>query len=359
MTRWRDLVDARKGSILFISALGLLAPLLWPRPLQARNTAVAVIDLHVDISYRSLFQGAQFSRGSGEFTADSLIASGVRGVVLPLFVPEDAAPQGRTRAQLERSYNHVFRSILSTKPYSLPGCGVSSAGGKRRALSTWLAFEGSAPIGASDYQIRKWVLRGVRSFGLVHSIDNEFSTSSGRSWKRRKTSTGLSTAGRKFMKQVFSMGALIDVSHASDLATNEAIDLALSSRKPVIATHSNARALAPHPRNLTDEQIRGIAQSGGVIGVNFHQAFLARRRWQAAGLHDVVKQMLYLRKLGGIKVVALGSDFEGGITPVPELKDASRYQRLAQELRKSGWSSAEVQLAFSGNARRVLCPHKN
>lgn len=337
--------------LVAVSVLGLL----WPGELDAEEAAPAVIDLHVDLSYRTLYKQSPFSLGSGQFSVDRIIQGGVRGVVLPLYVPEDAEPHGRSRYQFEASYKHVYSQILKTNPYALPGCSIGRAGGEKRAVSTWLAFEGSDPLGADEQEIRKWILRGVRVFGLVHSVPNALAATSGRGGTPPRD-FGLTKEGEKFVELVYKLGGVIDVSHASDRATDGAIAIARRLGRPVIATHSNARALSPHPRNLTDAQIRGIAASGGVIGVNFHQPFLAAAPGAGAQLRDVVRQVEHLRQAGGVEVIALGSDFEGGISPVPELSDASRFPRLHRALRSAGFSSDEVHRVFSQNARRVLCP---
>jgi membrane dipeptidase len=154
---------------------------------------------------------------------------------------------------------------------------------------------------------------------------------------------------------VYRLSGVVDVSHASDQATDDALIIARSMGRPLVATHSNARALAPHPRNLTDAQIRGIAASGGVVGINFHQPFLAEAPGKGANLSDVVRQVKHIRQVGGIDVVAIGSDFEGGISPVPELSDASRFPVLHRALRAAGFSAQEVRKVFSQNALRVLC----
>lgn len=329
--------------------------LLWPGQLEAEEGVPGVIDLHVDLPYRTFYKKRPFALGSGQFSVESVIRGGVSGVVLPLYVPADAEPGGRSRYQFEASYSHVYSQVLKTKPYSLPGCSIGRAGGEKRFLSTWLAFEGSEPLGADELEIRKWILRGVRVFGLVHSVSNQFAATSGRGGTL-PDDFGLTPEGAKFVEVVYKLGGVIDVSHASERATDEALAIARRLGRPLVATHSNARALAPHPRNLTDAQIRGIAASGGVIGVNFHQPFLAAAPGAGAGLSDVVRQVEHIRKVGGLGVVGIGSDFEGGISSVPELSDASRFPILNGALRAAGFSPEEVRRVFSLNARRVLCP---
>jgi membrane dipeptidase len=321
--------------------------------LEASAHQTPVIDLHVDLSYRSLYATDTFAEGSGQVVARTLRAAGIYGLVLPLYVPEDAKPHGRSRYQLERSYAHVFSELEKTRPYSLPGCGVRRAAGEPRQVSTWLAFEGSGPMGSDLAELQLWALRGVRSFGLVHSIPNQLSGSSGKGADPRR---GLSETGKKFVRNVFAIGGLVDVSHASPAATMDTLALWQSGAPPVIATHSNARALAPHPRNLSDQEIRGIARTGGVIGVNFHQRFLSRGGGSTASLADVVSQVMYLLRVGGEGSVAIGSDFEGGIRPVSELRDATRFSALERALLNAGLTRGQIERVFYKNALRVLCP---
>lgn len=320
-----------------------------PPRLVAAPAQVPVIDLHVDLSYRSLYKHGPFSEGSGEFRARDLLPAGLRGVVLPLFVPRDAPPVGRSENELERSYAWVFGQILATPPYSLPGCSIHRAGREAgRAVETWLAFEGSEPLPPDPNVLRRWVIRGVRVFGIVHSQHTKLASSSGEPGGRG----GLTARGRAFVRAVYAAGGIVDVSHASDETTSQAIAIAEELGRPIVATHSNARALSPHPRNLKDEHIRGIARTGGVVGVNFHQPFLART---GADLGWVVRNIEYLVELGGHGVVAIGSDFEGGIRPVAELRSARDYPRLAEALAAAGVAPAHVRAYLAGNARRVLC----
>lgn len=325
---------------------------LSPRRAHAseRDRPIPVIDLHVDLPYQVGYKGQSFASGSGDFRAADLVEGGLSGVVLPLFVPRQAKPGGRTVAEFEASYARVFAGILATPPYALPGCGVRRAGGEARAVDTWLAFEGSEPLAADAQALRTWVVRGVKLFGVVHAQHTDLAQSSGE----KDDGTGLTERGARFVRAVYEVGGIVDVSHSSDSATAEVLDIARTLSKPVVATHSNARALAPHPRNLKDEHIRAIGESGGVIGVNFHQPFLDPGTGRIT-VRTVVEMIRHLERVGGSGVVAIGSDFEGGIRPAPGIEDASRYQTLADALEKAGYSRAQVSAFFSENARRVLC----
>ncbi|HEY6726076.1 MAG TPA: membrane dipeptidase [Polyangiaceae bacterium] len=327
-------------------ALGAFA-LLRPPSLEAGPARVPIVDLHVDLSYQHNYQGKPFESATGEFRAQDLERAGVRGVVLPLYVPNDVSPSGPRSQDLERSYARVFGALLQTPPYALPGC--RRAAGK---VSTWLSFEGAAPLARHPEELPLWVARGVRLFGLVHSHDNPLAGSSGESGSRRK---GLSVAGRELARRIVGLGGVLDVSHASDRATEEMIEIGKQAGVPVVASHSNARALAAHPRNLTDAQIRGLAATGGVVGLNLHQRFLARRG-VAAELSDVIAQVRHIERLVGLEHLALGTDFEGGIRPVPGLENVAELQTLAEALRAEGLAEHEIEQIFYKNALRVLCP---
>jgi membrane dipeptidase len=163
---------------------------------------------------------------------------------------------------------------------------------------------------------------------------------------------GLTEVGKAFCERVYAKGALIDVSHVSDAAFADIVLIAAKHHAPVVATHSNARAVAKMPRNLTDDQLRIIAATGGVAGVNFHAPFVTGG--SDATIDDVVKQVEHLVKVAGIEHVAVGSDFDGGITPPAGLEDASTFPALAAALRRRGMSHDDVLRIFSQNALRVL-----
>ena len=323
---------------------------LAPLPVAGADTEprpFGVVDLHVDLSYQVGYRGKSFTAGSGQFAAVDAKRGGIAGVVLPLYIPRDVSPSGPRAVDLERSYAMMYAHLARSFDYALPGC--IGAPGRAR---TWFAFEGAAPLAEDPSKVREWVARGVRVFGLVHSYDNALATSATGASKR--PAIGLTDAGREVVRRVHAAGGIVDVSHASDRATAEVIELAKSAGRPAVATHSNARAIADHPRNLTDEHLRGIAETGGVVGLNFHSAFVTRRR-RVATMADVVKQARHLVKVAGIDHVAIGSDFEGDIRPPVALPNASRFPALADALLADGMSRSDVSKIFGRNALRVLC----
>ncbi len=315
-------------------------------PLAAPTAPYPVVDLHVDLSYQYNFKGKQFADLGGQFSVDAMKRGGVSGVVLPLFVPRTASPTGPTVADLERSFVRVSEALAQRHTFVAPGCRSGDDG-----VRTFLAFEGAGQLADDPEALTRWAERGLRIVGLVHTYANELASSSG---DPEPKAFGLTERGRSFVRKAFALRLLVDVSHASDRAVADVFSLAKELHGVVVATHSNARALADHPRNLRDDQLRGIAATGGVIGVNFHGPFLVRDR--SAKLSDVVAQVRHLTEVAGVDHVAIGSDFEGDIRPPPELADASRFPKLSAALAKAGFKAQAIRKIFAGNALRVLCP---
>lgn len=142
---------------------------------------------------------------------------------------------------------------------------------------------------------------------------------------------------------------IIDISHLSD---GGAEDVLKSSRYPVVASHSNARALCDHSRNISDELIRKIAESGGVVGINFVPEFLTKN--MQATVENVVEHIEYIANCGGEEVVAFGTDFDG-ITNTPVgLENVSKMQQVYIALKKRGHKDRRIEKVFYQNALRVL-----
>jgi membrane dipeptidase len=303
-----------------------------------------VVDLHVDLPYQLGYHAKALREGMGQASLAELRAGGVAGIVLPLFVPHDVSPSGPRPSDLEDSYQRVLAELFRGEGLALPGCGDGAG------VRTWLSFEGAGPLAEAPESLDAWVARGIRIVGLVHTEHNALASSSGDA---HPVAYGLTEAGKTLVRRAHALGVAVDVSHASDRAVADVLALARETGGLVVATHSNARSLCDHPRNLTDDQLRGIAATGGIVGLNFHSAFVVRGR--AATLADVVRQALHLVKVAGIDHVAIGADFEGGIRPARGLDDASHFPELARALRGAGLSEAGVRRVFAENALRVLC----
>jgi dipeptidase. Metallo peptidase. MEROPS family M19 len=208
-----------------------------------------------------------------------------------------------------------------------------------------ISVEGGEILGDNILMVDKIFQLGVRALGLTWNQQNAIGYGVGAS----KQKEGLTFFGRQVIKQLNELGMLIDVSHLNESGFWDVLEC---SRYPVIASHSCAKALCSHPRNLSDQQLKSLAANGGVIGVNFNPPFLTTN--SVAKREDVVRHISYIAEVAGVEVVGLGSDFDG-ISEVPELlTDAAQYPGLAQDLLKAGFSVEDIKKIFNKNFMRLL-----
>jgi membrane dipeptidase len=166
---------------------------------------------------------------------------------------------------------------------------------------------------------------------------------------------GLTDFGRQVVREMNRVGIVVDLSHVSDETFYDAISV---STKPVIVSHSNCRALAPHPRNVTDDMLRRLAANGGVIGVNFSRDFLKTSEMREHGgtpdVKTVADEIDHMVKVAGIDHVGMGTDYDGDITPAAGLRNASDTPKLWITLRMRGYSDADIRKIAGENFLRVL-----
>ena len=144
------------------------------------------------------------------------------------------------------------------------------------------------------------------------------------------------------------LGMIIDVSHLND---GGFYDVAKISKKPFIASHSNSRYITNHSRNLTDDMIKVISNSGGVIGMNFCNYFLGDS--SVATIDDIIKHIKHIVNIGGVDVVAMGTDFDG-IPNKVEIEDISQMHKLQDRLLSSGFKEYEIEKMMYKNTLRVF-----
>lgn len=190
---------------------------------------------------------------------------------------------------------------------------------------------------------------GVRAMALTWNYPNCFG--SPNSTDTRVMHTGLTPFGKEAVGVMNDIGMLIDVSHLSD---GGFYDVARLSRKPFAATHSNCRALSPHPRNLTDDMIRMLSEKGGVAGLNFYGPFLSDDITEThSRVEDMCAHVLHMLKVGGEDCIALGTDFDG-MDGSFEIGSPTQMWRLFDALKRKGLTARQLEKLASGNALRVL-----
>ncbi|UCH25638.1 MAG: dipeptidase [Trueperaceae bacterium] len=205
-----------------------------------------------------------------------------------------------------------------------------------------LHFEGAEAIGTDLSALEVFYRAGLRSLGIVWSRPNAFGTGVPFSFPASPDiGPGLTEAGRELIKTCNGLGIMIDLSHLNERGFWDVAEL---SNAPLVATHSNAHALCPTPRNLTDEQLAAIKDSRGMVGLNFAVGFLREdgQRNPDVPLEVLVKHIDYLIARVGIDHVGLGSDFDGAMIP-QVIGDVSGLQRLIEALRTHGYDEISLQ----------------
>lgn len=162
---------------------------------------------------------------------------------------------------------------------------------------------------------------------------------------------GLKDLGKEVIERMDELSMIIDVSHLSD---GGFWDIARLSKKPLVASHSNSRTLVHHPRNLTDDMIKAIGESGGIIGANICPAFLNETplKWESEKI-DYLKHLRYIMNLGGENIIAIGSDFDGILGDL-EISNIVEMNEFLEKLENEGFSHKQIEKISYKNAERLL-----
>jgi membrane dipeptidase len=259
---------------------------------------------------------------------------------LPDPIPRDEA------ARVANELYAVFRSL----PLQLATSPDDFRAGRVAAI---LHLEGAEPLAEDLSDLDEWYGRGLRSIGLVWSRANAFAEGVPfRFPSSPDTGPGLTAAGRELVRACNARGILVDLSHLNEAGF---WDVARLSSAPLVATHSNAHALCPSSRNLTDAQLEAIGDSGGVVGVNFAVSFLREDGGQVAEtpIGEIVRHVEYIAGRIGIDHVAFGSDFDGALAP-EELGGIAGLPKLVRALHEAGLDDEAVAKVTHRNWLRVL-----
>jgi membrane dipeptidase len=216
------------------------------------------------------------------------------------------------------------------------------------AFGAVLHYEGAEAIDPEFSILRLSYALGLRSLGLVWSRSNIFAEGVGDNNRER----GLTYLGKELVRRCNEMGILVDVSHLNIAGFWDVLE---TSTVPIVASHSNARAVCDHERNLYDDQIKALANNGGLMGINFARQFLVEgaSSGEDVSLDAMVDHVDHIVNLVGIDHVALGSDYDGAGMPA-DLYDAAQTPKLIQALRDRGYDEAAIQKFGRDNWIRVL-----
>lgn len=205
-------------------------------------------------------------------------------------------------------------------------------------------IENGYAIGLDIDNVDRFRSRGVAYMTLCHNGDNDICDSH----KGNHEHNGLSEFGKRVVERMNRVGMMVDLSHASEKSFWDALEC---SSKPIICSHSSSRALCDHTRNLTDEQMRALAESGGVAQVCMYGGFLNKKE-EDATVNDAVRHIMHMIDVMGVDHVGIGSDFDGG-GGIPGLEDASWFVSLTGRLMAQGLTDEQLSLLWGGNFLRV------
>lgn len=210
-------------------------------------------------------------------------------------------------------------------------------------IGALMSIEEGGVLGGDLDKLKQAYQDGVRLITLTWNYPNGLGEPHCGEQHKKLTPKGI-----EFVEAMQDLGIIVDCSHLNDAGTEQLGDILDA---PFVASHSNAREVTAHTRNLPDNLIKLIANKGGVIGLNFAQSFLGTS--PVSRIEDIVKHGLYLINKGGEDVVALGTDFDG-IKPDTEIKDASEMYRLYDAFKEAGLSVEQCEKLFWKNADRLL-----
>ncbi|MBN2805492.1 MAG: dipeptidase [Prolixibacteraceae bacterium] len=383
-------------SLLLIS-LALIS--CQPKDAATIHREALVIDTHTDTPMQLIHNG--FDLGVRNSPPDSRVdyprlrEGQVDGIFFALFTSQ----RERTAEKYDQAYRLVHQMIDSTlmsldKSSELAELAVTSDDVSRISASQktaiYFGMENGFPLAKDLSRVEEFYQLGVRYITLCHSQNNDLCDSS--TDPKGPEHDGVSDFGAEVIAEMNRLGMMIDVSHISDAAFYDVLAL---SKAPVIASHSSVRALCDHPRNLTDDMIKALAQNGGVIQIcilgnyirpadttsvnyikhqelrqkynNFQYASEEERKaawaeWDAIerdfppvlpSITDAVDHIDHVVKLVGIDYVGIGSDFDGG-GGLADCADVSDFPKITEELVRRGYSEEDIHKIWGGNFLRVF-----
>lgn len=308
-----------------------------------------VIDLHNDILETTVDEDYEFGVRHSYYQSDipRFRQGGIDAQMISLWVdPDESSPYNRAIQMADTFAARVSRnSTLMTQASTYEEIMNAHAEGKIAGI---YGVEGGHTIENDLNKLIALYNLGARYMTITWNNSTAWATSAADAQSATK---GLNDFGKQVIRTMDSLGMLIDVSHTG-IKTIE--DVLAVTKNPIIASHSGVRALRNHTRNLTDDQIRAIAARGGVIGVVFYTSFLSTAAANKVTIDTVIAHIDYIKNLVGVDYIALGADYDGGITAPVGLEDVSKMPNLTLALLRRGYTNEEVRKILGENFMRVF-----
>ena len=350
---------------------------------QLIHLKTTTLDTHNDIDVKNFTGNLNYSQDTDTQVNLPKMQAGALDVAWFIVYTKqgDLTPQGyKKAADNAQSKFDAIRRLTEVYAPNKIGLATSSKEvdslrkmGKKVAM---IGVENAYPIGLDTASVKRYYDMGARYMSLAHNGHNQFSDSNTGEFDNTVKHGGISTLGKQIIDKMNYYGIMVDISHPSKEAIRQTI---AHSKAPVIASHSSARSLSDHPRNLDDEQLQWVKQSGGVVQTVALAAFVNKKKDAAykkakdsllkidpkasletiknsnppVNVSDFVDHIDYIKNKIGIDHVGISSDFDGG-GGIEGWQDASQTYNITLELVRRGYNEQEIGKIWSGNLLRVL-----
>lgn len=305
------------------------------------------IDLHCDTAGRIYYENLNLDKNICQVDIDKLRRGNCLGQVFAIFV--DQKLNFNSYDEFNKIYNRFIKEIERNSSYIKIVRNIDELlkAESENKIGAFLSIEEGEVIRGSIKKLHDVYDKGIRIITITWNYKNKLGYPN---YKFKYKDKGLTKKGKEVVRECERIGILPDASHLSDKGFYDLIDIC---RKPFIASHSNARAITNHPRNLTDDMIKALSMKGGVMGLNFCSDFLNNKGNSFASLEEIAAHAKHIKNVGGIDVLAIGSDFDGIMNEV-EIADASQFDKLYYTLKNNSFTESEIEKVFYGNIMRVF-----
>ena len=350
---------------------------------QRIHLATTTIDTHDDIDVENFTDSLNYSYNTNTKVNLPKMNSGALDVVWLIVYTKQGELNSKGYSKAAENAQSKFDAIHRlTRVYAPKKIGLATNSKQIDSLIkidkkvVMIGVENAYPIGKDLNEVRRYYEMGARYMSLAHNGHNQFSDSNTGEFDNTWKYNGISELGKKVIDSMNYYGIMVDISHPSKEAIRQPI---LHSKTPIIASHSAARSLSDHPRNLDDQQLEWVKESGGVVqtvalarfinkekheryeaALNAHEGELdkkvsekIKKEFPPVDVADFVDHIDYIKNKIGIDHVGISSDFDGG-GGIEGWQDASETFNVTLELVKRGYTEKEITQIWSGNLLRVL-----
>ena len=324
---------------------------------NSEKTNIITIDTHIDINVENFTDSLNYTMNTDtKFNIPSMIEGGLDVAWLVVYTAQGELNEEGYASAMDNAiskFDAIDRLVNEYAPDQLEI--ALNSDDVRKILAEdkkviMIGVENAYPMGLDPANIEKFWEKGARYVSLSHNGHSQLSDSNTGEFDNTALHNGLSPLGEKVVELLNYYGIMIDISHPSKEAIKQMIKL---SKAPVMASHSSARALRDHPRNLDDELLDLIKVNGGVVQTTALGAFLTDRKDPPPNMDDFMDHIDYMVEKIGIDHVGISSDFDGG-GGIVGWNDASETMNVTSALRETGYSESEIEKLWGGNLLRVL-----